>query len=185
MSKRASNKGRGKPKEPESQNKKVKLPLFGAILAVGTLLGYVVLIPRMTVVVSDPPDPNDPFSSSITVTNTGNLPLYSVSANLSIGTITFLNTQGNPITLKSEEVKTSYLVKDWPPHDLSLDDRFTVSLNDVLSGNRGSLVSAQIAVVVKYKLPLIHIEMEKRFPVFSKRTSNGNFYWYADTPKTN
>jgi len=57
----------------------------------------------------------------------------------------------------------------------------TVSLNDAFGSNRSSLVEAQVAIIVRYQLPLIHWKREKRFPMFAKRASNGNFYWYADT----
>jgi hypothetical protein len=173
-----------KVKASKNQNKKTRIPLFGSILAIATLLGYAILIPRVTAVVSDPPDENDPFSSSITITNTGYIPLHSVTANFSVGTIKFLAPQG-PLTVVGDEAKQVFSVSKWPPHDLGLDDRFTVSLNDPFIGNRRALISAQIAVIVKYEWPLVHIHAEKRFPIFAKKASNGNFYWYADTLPTN
>jgi len=42
---------------------------------------------RGTSDIPDPPDSDDPFSSSITITNTGYMPLDSVTANLSWRTI--------------------------------------------------------------------------------------------------
>ena len=181
MSNKASKKPQVKGRGLKTEGKTRRITIFGSILAVATLLGFTVLIPRVTAVVSDPPDANDPFSSSITIANTGFLPLDSVTANISWGDITFLGPQGKPVTLSGDETKQAFGVAKWSPHDLSLDDRFTVSLNDAFGGNRNALVSAQVAVIVKYALPLIHINREKRFPVFAKRTSNGNFYWYSDT----
>jgi hypothetical protein len=163
--------------------------LLTIILTVATLLGGVVavvtLLPRVTSSVSDPPNIDDPFSSSVTITNTGYVPLQSVTANLAVGNITF-SANGHPVTLLGDIDKQTWNMTSWPAHNLGLDDRFTVALNDMFGGNRNSLLSAQVAIVVQYKLPWIHIHREKRFPLFAKRQSNGNFYWYSDTlPNSN
>ena len=184
------------PKSPKLRTQKQKVTqihpnihpsrwLWGGLLGLCTIMGgAAVVLPRVTAVFSDPPDENDPFSSSITITNIGYIPLDSVTANLSVGAIQFLSPEGQPRTLLGDEARGSISVSEWLPHNLGIDDRFTVSLNDPFKSNRKSLVGAQIAIVVDYELPLIHWHREKRFPVFAKRASNGNFYWYADTLPT-
>jgi hypothetical protein len=184
-----SNKGpkiaKPQKQKPKAKRKKTGISLLAVVLGIATLIGVpaaiVAFVPRVTAVVSDPPNNNDPFSSSITITNTGTIPLDSVTASISFGTIQFFGPQGQPITLLGDEAGDDLGVSKWPPHDLGLDDRFTVSLNDSFTGNRKTLVGAQIALIVKYELPLVHIRGEKRFPVVAKRATNGNFYWYADT----
>jgi hypothetical protein len=112
--------------------------------------------------------------------NSGRETLKSVTANICWTKIVFLGPK-EPATLLGDCNKQAFHRDIWSAHDLGLDDHFTVALNDFFTGNRTSLVSAQIATVVQYELPLIHLHREKRFPLFAKRQSNGNFYWYSDT----
>jgi hypothetical protein len=48
--------------------------------------------------------------------------------------------------------------------------------------HRSGVGSADIAIIVDYEIPLIHLTREKIFPLSAKRQSNGNFYWYARSP---
>lgn len=155
--------------------------LWSAVLAGATLL---VLVPRPVANLSQPPDANGPFSSSITVTNSGYVPLDDVTANVSWGAIKFQGPHG-PITLLGDEARQAFSFKGWTAHDLDMDKSFTVSLNDIFRGDRATLLSAQIAVVIKYKLPLLPVRLEDRFPYIAHRASNGDFYWYADTLSKN
>jgi hypothetical protein len=159
--------------------------IVAVILGLATLLGgiaaAVTLLPRVTLSVSDPPNVDDPFSSSITVTNTGYLPLNSVAPAISWDKIVFQGPNG-PVTLLGNGSKQAFNVKNWPSRDLGLDEALTVALNDVFIGNRQSLISAQITVTVKYEIPVIHFQREKRFPLVAKRQTNNDFYWYRDTP---
>jgi len=154
-----------------------------AVAMIGLIAALLTFLPRVTATVSDPVDPNDPFSSSVTITNTGYLPLDSVTAAWALGEIKFLNPGGRPITDIGDEANEVVRRDTWASHDLGPDDRFTISLNEAFRGNRTTLVSAEIAIVVVYELPLplIHIRRAKRFPILAKRASNGNFYWYGDT----
>lgn len=181
MSNKGRKRPRSKPRNRVPRSKRERITIFSVIVTLATLCGYVVLVPRVTAVLSDPTDPNDPFSSSVTITNTGSIPLKTVIPSVSFRDITFLTPQGKPLTLHGDMEHQKIRWKTWSPHDLGIDDRFTLALNDFFGGTRQSLVSAQIAIVVDYELPLIRFHQEKRFPVFAKRQSNGNFYWYADT----
>ena len=81
MSKRERSKGspRNQSKTPQSGRPVGKL--VGAILAFATLLGYVALLPRLSVQPPSPgTDPYNPFSAPFTLTNTGNFSLYAVTA---------------------------------------------------------------------------------------------------------
>src|SRR4051812_15629242 len=85
--------------ERKSRKGLVSLP-GAAILAIATLLGYSVLVPRVTISASDPVDPEQPFSSSVTITN-GLLPINAVQPSIAIDDLGFLNRFGNPVHLKS------------------------------------------------------------------------------------
>ena len=191
-----SNRGRKlpKPKKLPRRGKTTTNPfprkIIGAVLGLATLIGgAAVLLPRVTVTVSDPVDPNNPFSSSVTITNTGYIPLKSVRAGICFDEIQILRDGGPiPMTVLGDCGKQTMLLENWAPHDLSLDDRFTVAINDAFGNpaeHESSLASAQISILVPYQLPLLRIHRQKRFPLVAKRQSNGRFYWYADAPPAN
>jgi hypothetical protein len=172
-------------KEHEHKNRRGRISLLGTgILAVATLLGYSVLIPRVTPVASDPVDSNDPFSASVTITNTGYLPVNSVSVSIAVGKITSISSSGKPVSFVGADHFSSKIFRtDWQRPDLGLDDGFTIALNDVFTASKQRLVSADIAVVIDYEIPLIHWNCEKIFPLYARRQSNGNFYWYKNPPR--
>jgi hypothetical protein len=183
-----------KPKKPPRTAEKRRISLVGVILAAATLIGVpaavFALYPRVTVTVSDPVDPNNPFSSSVTITNTGYIQLKSVNAGICFDKIEILRPSGSKpptTTVLGDCRKQSIRIEEWVPHDLGLDDRFTVAISDLFGNpaeHQSSLVEAQISILVPYQLPLLHIHCQKRFPLFAKRQSNGNFYWYADAPRS-
>jgi hypothetical protein len=160
---------------------------LAAVLALGTLLGYLALIPRVTATVSDPLDQNDPFSSTITIQNSGYIPLRSVRVNLGINYITFMSRYGTPKTIIGQErTGTEVSYANGPPRDLGMDERFTVSLNDAFSTNNQGLIAAQITIIVQYRWPLIGVRREKRFPLTAKRMKDGSFRWFAEVwPRPN
>ena len=174
--------------EQERRRKRGRFSLLVAgVLAIATLLGYSVLVPRVTVTASDPVDPEQPFSSSITIAN-GLIPLDSVQPSIALDDIGFLNSNGRPIHLKAEQPYQTVLAHNWAVRDMGTDEQMTFAMNDLpiiaFSVNKKNLIDARIAVLVNYRLPIVHIAMRKPFYFFAKRQTNGNFYWYHDsTPK--
>jgi hypothetical protein len=148
----------------------------------GLITGVVTLLPRVTAVVSDPVDPDNPFSASVTITNTGYVPLTSVKPWYGLKKTTF----GNPAmpTVFQNDGSKVYPKLDnakWHPADLGLDDKFTFGLNDIW-GKPSALLSADMAIVIEYQIPIIHWRREKTFPFTAERQTNGHFYWYAKAP---
>jgi hypothetical protein len=142
-----------------------------------TLLGYLVLIPRITVSASEPVDSDDPFSSSITVTNTGYIPLRNVGFAVAFGEISVRSGAG---IIGSDNQYSSLLIPDiGKGRDLGLDDKFQFPFNAVIDGDKESLRSANFAIVIHYEIPVIHLFREKLFPLEVREQNNGNFYWYA------
>jgi hypothetical protein len=97
--------------------------------------------------------------------------------------ITAIRPHEPPLVVIGDCKNKALHVSLWPPHDLGLDESFTVALNDLFRDfQKSSPLKAPITVIVRYELPLLHFEREKRFPIFAKRQSNGAYYWYRDTP---
>lgn len=128
---------------------------------VGGVAAALTLLPRVTATVSDPQDPNDPFSASVTITNTGYIPLDYVYASVGVGQIVVHGAQIDHTTKFSYWPHESR--KEWTRHTLGLDDKFTVAMNEVWSTRDGGLDYADIAIVIDYELPIIHLQREKIF----------------------
>jgi hypothetical protein len=174
MSKKVPKQSHPDEKEQGSESKKRLLLLWGVLLAVGTLLGYSVLIPRIVPSVSDPVDPNDPFSCSVTITNSGFLTLDAASLAISPRVIEAESGQ------RIEAPEGGGVMRPtWGPQDLASDHSFTVAPNDLFVLGRNNLAFAQVEIVVNYEYPVIHWKMQERFPFYAKKQSNGRFYWYS------
>jgi len=167
----------------EKENKKPKVPLLKIISAMAALIGVIgaltTFLPRVTATVSDPVDPENPFSASVTITNTGSVPLSSVRVLYGLKKMTF-GDPAKPITMQNGGSGSYAMLgnANWHPSDLGLDEKFTFGLNEIM-GKQSTLASADIAIVIEYKTPIIPWRREKTFPLTAVRQSNGNFYWYA------
>jgi hypothetical protein len=178
-----------KPKSPKLKPRDTRQhpSIVGALLGLATLVGVpaavVAFWPRVTVTASDPVDPTQPFSSSMTITN-GLLPLDSVYPSIAVGDVGFMM-NGKAIHIKSTNPYGAVLGHDWPQRDMGIDEKVTFALNDLplppFYADQKELIDAKIAVVVNYKLPIVHVKLQKRFYFFARRQTNGNFYWYSDS----
>jgi len=164
------------PKRPLFRSKLVKLLAF-VIGAPGVLAALLSLLPRLAPTVSDPVDPDDPFSSSVTITNTGYIPLDAVYPGIAVCEIA---AKGTPTLDRGPCDYSNRWHKDaWNPRNLGLDDRFTFALNDVWETKKGALAYADVAVTIDYEIPIIHWKRTKVFPLVARMQTNGRFYWYA------
>ncbi|RSL15560.1 hypothetical protein EDE15_1051 [Edaphobacter aggregans] len=171
----------------ESEARKAKrLAHLGIWIGVTSLVIGVIALwafwPGVTVSISDPVDPNNPFSASVTVTNNGHLPLTSVRPSFGLGKITY----GDPNRSSTYESSEDYAAmgsEEWHPRDLGTDEKFEVALNEVWPDQLGPLLSAELAIMVEYRIPIIHWRRFKSFPYKAKRQTNGHFYWYSDANK--
>src|ERR1700730_17434633 len=126
------------PAEPKNPMPKPRdtprLPsLVGAVLGLATLLSVpaavVAFWPRVTVTPSDPVDPEQPFSSSVTIANSL-LPLDSVYPSIVLGDVSFMR-NGHPIHLDSQHPYGAVFGHDWPRRNMGIDDKTTFALNDL------------------------------------------------------
>jgi hypothetical protein len=166
------------PKTPLLRRRIVAVVLF-LIGVPGVLAALLSLLPRVTVALSDPVDLEEPFSSSVTITNTGFIPLDNPNPCLAIGQVAGRYKQPNLNWIPNYE--TRFCRSDWtPPPRLAVDDRITFALNDFShSAEPNGIRYADIAIVIQYEIPLIHLRREKVFPFVTHRQSNGHLYWYS------
>jgi hypothetical protein len=171
-------KQRLKSPTPKKQKQKVKeiktrMKLLPILLGICTLVGgAVVFLPRpMVLPPSVPLDQKDQFSVSFDVSNSGYIPLTDCTASLGVGQIT---TQGAHLDPKFIPTFESRLVMPaWQNHKLSMDERFTIVLSDILR----PVESADIAIIVSYKPWILPIHREKMFRFVTFKQTNGHQYW--------
>jgi hypothetical protein len=183
MSNKSPKNPRVKGKQPEAQGKKGRITLWSLVSIIATLLAYLVLIPRVTPALSEPADPNNPFTSSLTVTNNSVYPVKSVEAFIRPKTIC---PSLGPCPEKTEFPDPHRYDKDLSPdfartqrgtHDLGTDQAFTIALNDMFDWGADPQF-VDLAIIIRYEIPIIHWKREKKFPCYTRMQSNGKLYWY-------
>lgn len=191
MSNRLVKLAKSKKKRSKSRDKKRRtspLRFVGTVLIglIGLASSVFAFWPRVTVIASDPPDPDHPFSSSWTITNNGPLLLRSVYPTVAIGRIEVSINGSPPVPIESERPYAAEIQHDnWTSRDIGMDEKVSFSLNDSpnilpFMARRDDLYSAKLAIIVHYELPVIHLRQTKWFYFFAKKQTNGNFYWYSD-----
>ncbi len=187
MSKPTAKASKSQNKPQRARKKKSRVSVMAVVLGLATLLGGIAsaltFLPRVTVNVSDPVNPDDPFSSSIKITNTGYIPIDSVIPYLGLGEIGYSSptdqSPTSPLPANRRYIYQPHIHLDkWGIHDLGLDEEITIAINE-LWNVKAPLAFADIAVVVDYTIPLFRIQREKIFPMVAKRQTNGKFYWYS------
>jgi hypothetical protein len=172
-----------KTREGVSPLQTVVAIVLGVATLIGVPAGLLALLPRVNVTVSDPPNSDDPFSSSVTVVNSGYIPLRQAQPAVSLHRIETSTNTGIGESDTIPKYSARLVNSAWPHGDMAIDDKLTFSLNDLTRvANGNQLTEAEIAIIVVYDLPLIHWKREKVYPFFAKRQSNGNFYWYSSLP---
>ena len=140
--------------------------------------GAAVVLPRPTVIPSDPVDPSNPLSASFTIINNSFIPLRHVTTLIGIGRVFSPDVKEFPPRSEDylPDFRTRLTREAWTNHSLDIDERFTVTPEDVIHGPSGA---ADIAVVVIYRPWFIHWDREKLFRFKTYRQTNGNLYWYS------
>lgn len=154
------------------------LKVIGSIcLAVITVIGTITWFwPSVSVSISDPVDPNNPFSAKATITNTGHITLRNVEPFIDLGEIKFGDPQ-HPGIWKSDVGFTEFGNRAWHAADLSPNQPLDIGLSEGMF-SPPSLLSADLRITVKYQLPIIPIHREYSLPFSAAKQSNGHFYWY-------
>jgi hypothetical protein len=159
--------------------------IWSAILAFCTLLGVVVLWPRVNVDVEKEPDFSSAIPNSITVLNTGSVTLR--SAAVSFGLCRAVSDSGAMFAGRNPPTKCNGGALDgsvshvsaWEGHTLVVDEKWTVT------GSRGfmgfgseKLRDGDVDYIVSFwawPLPFFRHTVEFRFA--TRRQSNGSLIW--------
>jgi hypothetical protein len=167
---------------PTRKGIKAHKKLIAWLLGIATLLGgATVVLPRPTVMQTDPVDPSNPFSASFTITNTTIIPLHHVNAYFALGGITTAPLKFMPFPSPHLQERAARLNKpEWIDHTLGMDERFTITPGDIFSPPiGGSIDGAEFGIVVQYRPWILPWKREKTFVFVTHRQSNGQLYWYS------
>jgi hypothetical protein len=144
-----------------------------------TLLGgfaaLAVFWPR--VVVSNPSiplDQDDAFSVSLDITNTGYIPLRDVTAIAGLGQICYGVVPFDRSFVPTFNSRIGRF--HWAHHELAIDGKFTITLEDLIQGRLSGVNAADIAIVVTYKPWVFPVKCEKIFRFVTYR-EKGRLYW--------
>ena len=99
---------------------------------VGGFAAILTFLPRISISPSDPPDLQDIFSASFTITNTNFIPLRDVSASVAAGNILLGDSPPN-VKTRSNEFNLRLQIPDWTNHNLDIDEKFAITPQDVIN----------------------------------------------------
>jgi hypothetical protein len=146
----------------------------------------VVLWPRPSAASIDPIDPDNPFSSRITITNNSFVPLEDMEIGIHPQTIKAGNAQVLAPGRQKGDAGTvfTFTRPEWQHLLLDIDDSVTITPADILGPTGGvsfgdqSLLDADLSVIVRYNPWFVPFRRAKEFRFRTKQT-NGKYYWYA------
>jgi hypothetical protein len=145
---------------------------------VGGFAAILTFLPRISISPSDPPDLQDIFSASFTITNTNFIPLRDVSASVAAGNILLGDSPPN-VKTRSNEFNLRLQIPDWTNHNLDIDEKFAITPQDVINFPKSpSSIYADIGIVVTYKPWFLPFHREKIFRFVTHR-QNDHLYWYS------
>jgi hypothetical protein len=175
--------GRGK-RQHNTESKSLKRPLLEILGIVGTLAsvaGILTFLPRPTVIAGDPVDLDNPFSAAFTITNNNMVPLRHLSAKVALGDVftepRVFESVSHP---RFSRENGSVARVEWQDHNLSMDERFTITPTDLFQPAPGVRLSgAEFGVVVEYNPWILPWRREKVFAFTTRKQTNGHLYWYS------
>jgi hypothetical protein len=157
----------------------------------GGIASLATFLPRPSISLVDPVDPDNPFSSRFTITNNGFVPLTDVSVGIHFQHIQIGNSKiMSPERKKGDAATLGVLTRDtWQHLYLGMDDSLTIPLSDVIgpngvinSADPGGFKDGDVSIIVNYYPWYIPKRRTKEFRVHARRESNGKFYWNVIPP---
>lgn len=126
--------------------------LFAGFLAFCTLLGVIVLWPRVTIEAEGQVDPLNPYPNSFKITNTGFVPLRDVQP--FVGICVFLI--GEPRTLPERcmgSLRSRFIMSQWRIRWLAMDEPTKVRFDDLFAVNApAKFGAADISIYLDYPM---------------------------------
>jgi hypothetical protein len=160
--------------------------IWSFISAVAVLLAYLALIPRISISLGDPVDPDNPFSSRFTVKNDGLMPLNDVFIGIHPQLIVKGTAKVGAPPRKEGDGKDvfTFTTPQWQHLHLGMDEVFTIQISTVLGPigglrfpQEGEFTKGDISIIVRYKPWIFPFRQVREFRVELRKESNGKDYW--------
>ena len=191
MSRRAPK--RKKPKPPKPPNPGMKVPtlpprapakrgttIWTIVSGSATVLAFLVLWPRVNISVSNPIDPENVFSASFVISNTGlvqmnhtNVSIYCGFMKMFGGGANITNTTDHPET--AGENGLHFEPPDWQDHSIAPDISITVSPESQIVGWK--VPEADILLVISYRPWSLPFRLKKKSRWVAIPDGSGRVYW--------
>lgn len=184
---RKSNKAAQSPKSFQPEKRGWWTTPRAIFVGIATVVGFVVtllaLLPRLTIVPMAEPDFAHGSFGTVQITNTGYVPLYDL--NFAIGLCEIDFGTPNQFPQRCDDSPSSRLLfTPWHRSKLSMDDAYTISLDDVFyTKGRRQIAYADFSMTAIYR-PLLwpwHREVEVRFT--SHKLADGRMVWFVRPAK--
>jgi hypothetical protein len=75
---------------------------------------------------------------------------------------------------------TPIYLEEWGHHHLTLDEKFTIAINELLKIRGLPVKGADLAVTIDYAIPLLRLHRRKAFRIVARPQSDGNMHWYSE-----
>lgn len=174
----------GKP--PSAKNILFSMPgkILTGILTFCTLLGVIVLWPRMTV---DPEGYSDPSQSSFLsfrLTNTGTITLTNVQPVLYPCSVRFRHPKNPPSDSRGHPTcngpfKDGFSPPTWHTKALSMDEKQTLRFDDYVNQLGLIIEYADVAIGIKYQPWILPWTSEKQFRFVTRKEPDGKLSWIS------
>jgi len=139
---------------------------------------FLEFLPRVQASISQPVDPGNPFSASVTIVNSGRIPLNAVSVRIGLGLICGARAPCSIPLHPDPNIDYSSSIGEFggPTRRMAPGDQFTFVLDQLAVAPDG-LKYADIAVIVDYEVPVIRYKREKKLGLFTRKETDGRTYW--------
>jgi hypothetical protein len=156
---------------------KIGAGILGLCTIVGTLVGLVVLLPRMTVDSDKLVDPLNAPPITFTLTNTGYIPLTNVRP--AMGLCDFVIGPPRDIDDRCDgSLSSGFQLTKWFTKRLSMDEKHTIRLDDLFDLSPPTQFGgANISIKISYEPWFLWFRMEKEFRFMTRMEKDGKFSW--------
>jgi hypothetical protein len=173
-----------------SKNNRVEIPpkrkpqkiVWGTVSVVATLLAFLVLWPRVTATIANPPiDPQNVLSASFSISNTGNIPLNHVNISVIVSYLSIAPKNHVIVQMAGPDMGTGkqgldFVNPSWQNHQIDTNESVTISPESQVDVK---VSEADIVIRTSYEPWFIPVRLEKRFRFVARKDGSGNIYWRA------
>jgi hypothetical protein len=177
---------KARPQEPSTIQSPRWWPLTaklgsGALALLAIAGAIATFFPRLSVDLSGPLNPSNPFSLRATVTNAGFLQLRDIEPALSLCEIDLPNHSKILTAGACDETTTRLMPPVWRRHVLAIDDKYTIPIEEFFNFTKSSVESGRIIISIRYRPWYFPFTRLAAFKFVARKREDGSLEWLHDT----